>query len=491
MALYTYSPDTIFYGLVRFSTTKQADGDSYRRQDTAAEAFSREEGMPYDKSLHEADIRKLGMSAFSGSHIFKGPIRKFIAGIENGTVKPGKAVLLVSEWNRLTRQVSSDALKFVIGLMEMGIGIIDLQDRAYYTLERYNADTGLQLGLSLKISMSHQYSKNLSHNLKAAWEGRRKAARDGKAKPTNACPEWLRAGDDDGDGKLVGSERGLLWKVREDRIAVINRILELSADGLGKVAIAGRFNDAVSPVPAFRGKEGWHASAVQRIVGNMALLGVYQPRNANDEPIGEPIEGHYPKVVDETLFWRAVKGRDDRKPAGQTTSAGRIGKGYPNLLKGLCRCVHCGGGMVAPDKGTKSGRYLVCSNSQRKRCDNHSHHRYAPLEKDLREVLKRVPSDKLAARAGSGISKSAELEAKIAAEQAALTAMTDELEEMARAGFRVPRSFYIRSATIEAEIEKLTAELADEKRPHKSTMRWRALTATPHLRRCSMAWMTR
>jgi hypothetical protein len=93
-----------------------------------------------------------------------------------GTVKPGKAVLLVSEWNRLTRQVSSDALKFVIGVMEMGIGIIDLQDRAYYTLERYNADTGLQLGLSLKISMSHQYSKNLSQNLKAAWEGRRKPA---------------------------------------------------------------------------------------------------------------------------------------------------------------------------------------------------------------------------------------------------------------------------------------------------------------------------
>jgi DNA invertase Pin-like site-specific DNA recombinase len=93
------------------------------------------------------------MSALSGEHVVKGPLRKFIAGIEKRTVRPG-SLLLVGEWNRLTRQISSDALKLSICLMEHGIGIVDLQDEAYYTLDRYNADIGLQLSLQLKISMA-------------------------------------------------------------------------------------------------------------------------------------------------------------------------------------------------------------------------------------------------------------------------------------------------------------------------------------------------
>src|SRR5207237_6285992 len=92
-------------------------------QVTAAEGFVREEGIVLDISLHEADIRKLGISGFSGKHVIKGPIRRFIAGIENGTVKPGKSLLLVSEWNRLTRQVSAGAGQLTIDFMASGSSI--------------------------------------------------------------------------------------------------------------------------------------------------------------------------------------------------------------------------------------------------------------------------------------------------------------------------------------------------------------------------------
>jgi hypothetical protein len=78
-------------------------------------------------------------------------------------------------------QISSDALKLTPDLMERNIGT-DLQDRAYYTRDRYNADVGLQLSLQLKISI-HQYSKNIQHNLKAAWEGKRAAIVAGRENP--------------------------------------------------------------------------------------------------------------------------------------------------------------------------------------------------------------------------------------------------------------------------------------------------------------------
>src|SRR5437763_8449032 len=94
MAHFNFFPDMVGYSLVRFSRKQQAEGDSYRRQVAAAETFCRDQQISLDMSLHENDIRKLGMSAFTGSHIVKGPIRKFLAGIEAGTVKPGKALLL-------------------------------------------------------------------------------------------------------------------------------------------------------------------------------------------------------------------------------------------------------------------------------------------------------------------------------------------------------------------------------------------------------------
>ena len=293
-ALYAYANGTIFYSLIRFSTKKQADGTSFRRQVEAAEEFALHEGIRLDRSLHETDIRKLGMSAFSGQHIIKGPLCKFIQGIADGVVKPGLAILVLSEWNRLTRQMSSDAQKFVIWLMEQGIGIIDLQDNSYYTLDRFNNDPGLQSSLQTKITMANLYSRNLRHNCLAAWKIRRKEIRAGNGKPTNACPEFLEVGD---DGEFTCPP----WK-----LAVIKRVIAWRHEGKGKEFIANRLNETDPPTPAFRGGEkGWWPSAVERLVKNRALVGEYQPRFKDDIPDGEPIPGFYPVLVKEDDWWRA------------------------------------------------------------------------------------------------------------------------------------------------------------------------------------------
>src|SRR5437588_8502635 len=70
--------------LIRFSTPKQADGDSYRRQLAPAKAFCGSKGWELDLSLHEKEARKLAASAFRGDQIRKGALGKFIAAVEGG-----------------------------------------------------------------------------------------------------------------------------------------------------------------------------------------------------------------------------------------------------------------------------------------------------------------------------------------------------------------------------------------------------------------------
>ncbi len=50
------------------------------------------------------------------------------------------------------------------------------------------------------------------------------------------------------------------------RFEVVRLIFQLAITGLGKRAIAKRLNDRC--IPAFRGRNGWHHSSVQRILQN-------------------------------------------------------------------------------------------------------------------------------------------------------------------------------------------------------------------------------
>jgi DNA invertase Pin-like site-specific DNA recombinase len=204
------------FGLVRFSTKRQADGDSYRRQTSSVEKFCAQEGLPLDDMLHKTkDIRDLGMSGFTGKHVIKGPLKKFFAGIDAKIVKPGD-VLIVSEWSRLTRQVpigkdeaNPGALDLVIRLLRAGIGIKDLQDGAYYTLKSYNARIDQQVGLQMKISMAYSYSANLQHNVKAAWEGRRQKLAAGTAKATKQAPRRLTVTPEGGFLHVIRDHEGV------------------------------------------------------------------------------------------------------------------------------------------------------------------------------------------------------------------------------------------------------------------------------------------
>jgi DNA invertase Pin-like site-specific DNA recombinase/uncharacterized small protein (DUF1192 family) len=424
----------VAYSLIRFSTKGQADGDSFRRQNGPTVAFCEKHGLELDTSLHESDVRRLGVSAFRGDQIRKGSLGKFIKLVDAGKVVPG-SWLVVEEIDRLTRQVHDQAYDLCLMLMRRGVTIATMMDGEIYNLESINADLAKRLKLQLRLDAAYEYSAKLSNRINSVWEGRREAMRAGNGTATNACPAWLQAVD----GKFYE---------RPDRIAIINRIIAERHLGLGRQAIATRLNR--NAIPTFRGGDGWHPSTIATLVRNPALIGIYQPRKANGTPDGDPVEGFYPRIISDEDFWRAQWGPDNKASRGQTT------KGYWNLLKGLCKCGQCGRTIIGLNTGKE--KFLVCDRARRSLCDNKYFRTYPKLEGELLSALALFDFSRLLARADPLVERIAALDAEIAAK----TATVDRLLEDFSAS--TPTVVSKRIGVLSAEVEGLTAELGEAKR---------------------------
>lgn len=71
------------YSYIRFSTTKQAQGDSYRRQIQQAIDYCTEHNLQLD----EKAIEDFGVSAFRGSNRIDGALGRFIEAVKEGQLR--------------------------------------------------------------------------------------------------------------------------------------------------------------------------------------------------------------------------------------------------------------------------------------------------------------------------------------------------------------------------------------------------------------------
>lgn len=217
------------------------------------------------------------------------------------------------------------------------------------------------------MERAHEESKTKSLRVGAAWETKRKKAAEG-VPMTARCPAWLRL-----------SANRQSYEPIPDRVEIVRQIFADSAAGLGMYSIAARLNRA--GVPAFEGKNGWHRSYIAKTLENRAVLGEFQPHVKVDRKRvseGEPIQGYYPAIISEELYFQAQHSRAQRKIG----SSGRKGPGYTNLFTGLARCAYCRSTISFENKGSGSrgGTYLVCGNSQRSRGCDATRWRYKDFE---------------------------------------------------------------------------------------------------------------
>src|SRR5262249_10293059 len=107
------------FSLMRFSSAKQAKGDTIRRQRQWSADWSAKHKYRLDDSL-KADK---AVSGFRGKNRRVGALADFLDKIKQGRVAPG-SVLLVESLDRLSREAIDEALILFIGILKSGVDIV-------------------------------------------------------------------------------------------------------------------------------------------------------------------------------------------------------------------------------------------------------------------------------------------------------------------------------------------------------------------------------
>jgi DNA invertase Pin-like site-specific DNA recombinase len=305
----------ILYSYIRFSSHKQQQGDSVRRQMSLAADFCKRHHHTLDTTLH---LRDLGVPAFKGQNAKNGDLARFLDAVTTGRVKPGD-IFAIESIDRLSREKPLKALKLLEKIIEAGVNVVTLNDEQMYSTESIEQNPG-QLFVLLGIMIrAHEESSTKSKRVSAAWNQKRTNAKD---KPLTAkCPGWITL--DKPAGRFIFN----------DHSATVLRICQMVLDGHGTPAIAGALNREHVPTMSRKSNvKHWHYSVIQHVIRSRHLLGEFQPCrmvNGRATPAAEPIANYYPAIIDEATFYRmqAVLGT-----RAKVVMQGRTGKGVANLF---------------------------------------------------------------------------------------------------------------------------------------------------------------
>jgi hypothetical protein len=164
-------------------------------------------------------------------------------------------------------------------------------------------------------------------------------------KRLTACPAWLGLSEDRTSFIFI-----------PERAELVRQIFEASIAGLGGYTIAKQLN--AKKVPAFGPSSAWDQSTIHNLLRNRATIGEHQPkqyRNGKEFPVGDPVPGYYPAVIDESLFQAAQVARQKNLASGR----GRKGSLITNLFAGIPTCAYCGSAVKF--HSNSHAKSLLCS----------------------------------------------------------------------------------------------------------------------------------
>ena len=305
------------YSYVRFSSKKQEQGDSVRRQIKAGDDWLA--GNPQHALDASLRLHDLGVSAFRGANLDeKGALGAFIALAKRpDSPIPRGSILLIERLDRFSRQQTRKAYRAFVELVEAGITVQTLDP--LQTINEANIDDlHIVLPLILQMTMAHEQSKEKSRRVGAVWEAKREKARSGTPM-FRKCPAWLVWDED--NGRFVP---------KREAVMAIEYIFRRTADGCGQRNLVVELNRNFKPL----GTSGkWNSSYVQKVLNDRSVLGEFQPcrfdGGGNRVKDGEPIPAYYPRVISEDVFYAAMAAKESRKRAkGRNTQ-------FVNLFVGL------------------------------------------------------------------------------------------------------------------------------------------------------------
>jgi DNA invertase Pin-like site-specific DNA recombinase len=278
---------TIAFSYVRFSSRKQSQGDSERRQTELAEAYCRRHGW----TLSDKTYEDLGVSAFHGKNALVGNLGEFLRAVQSETVSPG-SVLIVESLDRISRQGIDEGYEVVKRILKAGIRLVTLTPEREFDVSATKSLSKGALEIQLILERAAEESERKSERIYAAWQGRRNKARQGEnVLVAGMWPAWIEKRN----GKLC---------LIPERVQVVRRIFQLAANGYGRHRIMQALK--AEGIPPFGGQGKWPHCTIEFILTDRRALGEYQPRKRNRALDGPPIPNYYPAAVSEQE-WLAAR----------------------------------------------------------------------------------------------------------------------------------------------------------------------------------------
>ncbi|MGU3476553.1 recombinase family protein [Methylobacterium sp. D48H] len=360
----------VAYSYLRLSSKRQLDTgddgkgrrrDGLRRQIELRDRYLAENPhLTLDTTLVLEDI---GVSGFTGANSAPGGAGKlalFLAEVRAGRIPEG-SYFLVESLDRMSRQQVSQAQADLLAIVNAGIVVVSLMDGQVY----HKGASPTQFIISIMAATrAHEESVTKSFRLRKTWEEKR---RNALTTPImGRAPAWLDRKPD----RYVPNRK---------KVKIVNEILRLLADGVGRDTIASMLN-ARDVKPWGHGRK-WHGGTIQKITDNRALLGEFQPHKLDyvarkgimvpkRVPVGEPIPGYFPRVVEQELWDAARLVANARALKRPHNGAGRVGSVISNLFGTVATCGSCGAPMNFRDRGPRSTPVLRCSSERAGACDN-------------------------------------------------------------------------------------------------------------------------
>lgn len=327
------------YSYIRFSTPKQAQGDSYRRQLQQAMDYCAEHNLQLD----DKTIDDFGTSAFRGANMSEGALGRFVDAVKHGEIEQG-SYLLVESVDRLSRQAVEEALEQFLAIVRAGIVIVTLSDKQVF--RRGQVDFTKLIVSIVYMARANDESEMKSRRSRAAWSnGREQARKNNKVIANSRLPSWLTR-----DGEQIVPI--------PERVAIVNEMFEMAKSGCGYEQIAKVFLE--KGYKTFGKEADWRPAGIQAVIKSQAVIGVFQPHvieNGHRVPADEPILGYYPTIVSPALFEEV-----QHLISKRNKHSGSYRKGtFNNLFSGVLRC-QCGESLRYQNKGRAGSprNYLVC-----------------------------------------------------------------------------------------------------------------------------------
>lgn len=294
---------TVAYMYVRFSTKRQEEGDSIRRQLDKAKHWCQMKGV----TLSEQTFEDLGVSAFKEGG--KRPaLSDMLSCIKQGTIPVGSYVLL-EDTDRLTRRGFKHALDLLYELVEH-VYVVMLSSGMVYD-KTNSAQLASALPLLLDADRGRMESERKSVLIKSA----KKKIRD----------------NNEVSGKLV------FWMTKTSEgvelngfAKVIRRMIDMRIQGFSCQKIAKVLN--LEGELNMNGKP-WGASTIIRSLNSRCIYGAKEYMEMKDgEMVTSKIAANVFPAVATQDEWEIVRTKASGKGKATRTS----------MFSGLLRCMKCG-----------------------------------------------------------------------------------------------------------------------------------------------------